>query len=422
MHFKTAVTGTILLVLMPVLTPWVMLAQEGTVRSLRVELPGQQHNPIKTSWPGIGCWFMMARDFEPEGFKRFVDLHAKHSAYELLTTSIRHNVEVTQPAVHDQIKQAAEYACAHGMHVVMDLDVRLAREAFRQKHPDEMQEIVRLREMALSPDGVVTLEIPAITLADHYTPTERGVRPYETIASRLLRAYAYTTNADGIDPRSIRDITSRCHVSQTGHAGLRVELGGEAADRGCTACVLAAFTLFTPDVFAPHLTEFERNILRQYADVPLAGACKDEWGFPGRFSPRLDDCWFSASMARAYERRRPGHDLARDLLLMFRPHAGREAARIGAINHYMEMNWQRNAEVEQAYYQSIKRVFGSQAMAATHPTWFPDPGNQGGGFQERPGLVGRAARSGSDRRDHPLLCAHRPGEEMAQPNLDQHVL
>ena len=85
-------------------------ADEAGVRSLRVELPAQEHNVIKTSWPGIGCWFLTAPDFEPDGFKRFIDLHEKHSGYELLTTSIRHHVEVTQPAVHDQIKRAAEYA------------------------------------------------------------------------------------------------------------------------------------------------------------------------------------------------------------------------------------------------------------------------------------------------------------------------
>ncbi|MCU0772911.1 MAG: hypothetical protein MUE94_14265, partial [Verrucomicrobia bacterium] len=354
----------------------VVRAEALALRTFRVELPGQADNVIRTSWPGIGCWFMTAQDFEPEGYKQFVDLHERHSGYELLTTSIRHPVEVTQPAVHDQIKRAAEYARAHGMKVVMDLDVRLARQSFMQKHPEEMQEIVRLREVALQPDGSATLQIPALTLADHYTPTTRGVRAYETIAARLLRVYSYETNATGIDPQSIQDITSRCLVSQADTNGLRVNLRGEAADTGRTACVLAAFTLFTPDVFAPHLLEFERDILRQYADVPLAGACKDEWGFPGRFNPRRDDCYFSAAMAREYARRRPGHDLARDLLLMSRPHTGMEAARTAAINYYMEMNWQRNAEVENAFYQSIKRVFGPQAMCATHPTWFPDPGTK----------------------------------------------
>ncbi len=336
-------------------------------------MPGQEHNAIKTSWPGIGCWFLTARDFEGDGYRRFVDLHEKHSGYELLTTSIRHHVEVTQPAVHDQIQRAVEYARAHGMNVVMDLDVRLARQTFQQRYPEEMQEIVRLREVALSPGGRATLQVPAITLADHYTPTALGVRAYETIGARLLRAYSYATNAGGIDPGSVRDITGRCRVSQADTNGLGVEIRGEAADAGRTACVLAAFTLFTPDVFAPHLIEFERSVLRQYADVALAGACKDEWGFPGRSPPRLDDFYYSAAMARAYRRRRPGRDLGCDLLLLFRAHTSWEAARAAAINHYMEMNWQRNAEVENAYFRSIKQVFGPHAMSATHPTWYPDP-------------------------------------------------
>jgi hypothetical protein len=349
---------------------------EAGERSLRVELPGQEQNAIKQSWPGIGCWFMTARDFAPDGYKEFVDLHAQHSAYELLTTSIRHHVEVTDPEVHDQIKRAAEYARAHGMRLVMDLDVRLARAAFMERYPDEMQEIVRLREIPLSSSNTVEFDIPSVTFADHYTPTMWGVRPYETLSSRLLRAYSYSTNGGGIEVDSVRDITGRCVVIDAGTNGLRVSVRCEEPDAGRIACVMGAFTLFTPDVFAPHLVEFERNILIQYADVPLAGACKDEWGFPGRFQPRLDDFYFSRAMARDYERRRPGRDLVRDLLLMFRPHDTRDVERVSAINHYMEMNWQRNAVVENAFYSSIREVFGPEAMSATHPTWYPDPGTR----------------------------------------------
>jgi hypothetical protein len=306
-------------------------AAETPLRSLRVVLARQEHNAIRTSWPGIGCWFMTAPDFEADGFKRFVDLHEKHSGYELLTTSIRHNVEVTQPEVHDQIKRAAAYARAHGMQVVMDLDVRLARQAFMQKYPGEMQEIVRLREVSLQSEGEASLKIPAITLTDHYTPTQRGVRAYDTISARVLRAYSYVAGPGGIEPDSIQDVTSRCQVTQADTDGMQVSIRGEAADKGRTACVLATFTLFTPDVFAPHLIEFERRILKQYADAPLAGACKDEWGFPGRFGPRLDDFYFSTAMAREYKRRRRGHDLTRDLLLMFKPQAGMDAARVAGV-------------------------------------------------------------------------------------------
>ena len=349
------------------------LAADAPLRSLRVELAGQEQNVIKKSWPGIGCWFWTAEEFKPEGYKRFLDLHEKHSGFALLTTSIRHPVEVTDPKIHDQIKAAAAYAHQRGMDIVMDLDVRLARQAFMDKHPGEMQEIVRLREVALQTDGATSLSVPAINLGDHYTFKARG---YDALSARLLRAYSYMTGPDGIDPATIQDITGRCQVSQADAKGLAVSIPGKAEDAGRTACILAAFTLFTPDVFAPHLTEFERNILKQYADVPLAGACKDEWGFPGRFGPRLDDLYFSPAMAGTYARRRLGRDLVRDFMLMFKPQQGLAAERAAAINHWMEMNWQRNAEVEQAFYQSIKEVFGSQAMSATHPTWVPNPSSK----------------------------------------------
>ncbi|MCX6873635.1 MAG: hypothetical protein NTW21_07480 [Verrucomicrobia bacterium] len=43
------------------------------------------------------------------------------------------------------------------------------------------------------------------------------------------------------------------------------------------------------------------------------------------------------------------------------------------MNHYMEMYWQRNAEIETKYYHAIKQVFGKDAMVGTHPTWWPYP-------------------------------------------------
>ena len=354
----------------PALATAADMSAAAPLRALRVELPGQEQNAITQSWPGIGCWFWSAAEFEPNGFKRFLDLHEKHSGFGLLTTSIRHPVEVTDPQVHDQIKAAAAYARERGMGIVMDLDVRLARKAFMHQHPGEMQEIVCLREVALSGAGEVALTVDPVNLGDHYTFAARG---YDSLAARVLRVYSYAASPDGIAAGTVRDITARCTVPQADAKGVRVVIPLTAEDQGRTACVLAAFTLFTPDVFAPHLVEFERGILRQYADASLAGACKDEWGFPGRFGPRKDDLWFSRFMADEYAKRRPGRELERDLLLMVKGEQGRSGERAAAINHYMEMNWQRNAAVESAYYQSIKEVFGRDAVAATHPTWFPYP-------------------------------------------------
>ena len=90
-------------------------------RSVQVELPNQEHNAVKQSWPGIGCWFWTKEEFQPDGYKRFLDLHYKHSAFRLLTTSIRFPVEVTDPKVHEQIRLASVYARQRDMAIVMDL-------------------------------------------------------------------------------------------------------------------------------------------------------------------------------------------------------------------------------------------------------------------------------------------------------------
>ena len=354
--------------LQPLLLICVLLADP--LRSFRVGLAGQEENAVKWSWPGIGCWFWSEEEFRPEGYKRFLDLHAEHTGFDLLTTSIRYPVEVTDAAVHDQIKAAAAYAREKGMAMVMDLDVRLARQAFMEKYPGEMQELVRVREARLAGQGEVTVAVEPLNLGDHYTGRTRG---YDSIGGRVLRVYSGVAGPEGIEPGSVEHITGRCRVDRADKDGVAVAVVCGAGDEVRTAFVLAAFTLFTPDVYAPHLIEFERGILDQYADVALAGACKDEWGFPGRFKPRTDDVWYSDSMARAYGRRRPGRDLARDVLLMVKGERGRDGARSAAINCYMEMNRQRNVEVENAFYAGIKEVFGGEAMSGTHPTWFPFP-------------------------------------------------
>jgi hypothetical protein len=370
-HNRTQILSAFLVVALSMMGALIEAAEKpGPLRSLRVPLPGQQENAIKTSWPGIGCWFWTDEEFKPDGYKRFLDLHEKHSAFGLLTTSIRHPVEVTEPRVHDQIRAAALYARQRGMDIVMDLDVRLARRAFQEKYPDELQEIVRLREVSLAGEGEAIVAVEALNMGDHYTFAARG---YDSVSGRVLRVFSYVAGTQGIEPGTIQDISSRCAMPQADAKGVRVTIPCRAEDLGRTACVMAAFTLFTPDVFAPHLIAFERDVLKQYGDVPLGGACKDEWGFPGRFAPRQDDFYYSRFMADAYGARRPGNDLATDLLLMCKAQKGRGAERAAAINHWMEMNWQRNGEIETAFYRSTKEVFGKDAMVATHPTWFPYP-------------------------------------------------
>jgi hypothetical protein len=338
-------------------------------RSLQVELPNQEHNAIKTSWPAVGCWFPLAADFQPDGYKRPLDLYAKHSAFKLLTTSIRCPLWVTDPKVHDQMKAAAEYARSLGMGIVLDLESCFARPAFAKKYPDELQGIVRLGETPLKASGEVELSRKPNNV-DYFFYAEG----FHAVAGKVLRVYSYRAGGQGRGPESVEDITARVRVLQADANEVKIAIPCTAQDEGRTACLLALFTMSQPDIFAPHLPAFEREILEQYKDVPLAGACKDEWGFiPSERFDLPNDLWYSEFLARSYAARRGGRDLALDLLLMSKGEKGRQSDRAAAVNHYMELFWQRNAEIENEFYRSTKAVFGQEAMVGTHPTWWPYP-------------------------------------------------
>lgn len=337
-------------------------------RSIQVELAGQESNKLKTSMSGVGCWFWTEQEFRPEGYKPFIDLYAKHTNFRLLTTSIRHNRWVDDQEVYKQVKDAAAYARANDMAIVFDLDVRLARESFRDQYPAEQQELVRMREIDLKETGMVSLSIEGLKTGDHYT--FGPVPDYDSYSSRLLRVYSYASS--GVD---IQDITARCKVEQADGETLKVTIPCSVRDRGRKALVMSAFTMYTPDVFSPYLPAFEKNLIKQYAGAALAGVCKDEWGFPGRFKPSTSDLWYSENMAKAYTDRRPGRELAWDMLLMFKEDYIKKPERAAVINNYMQMTWQKCAEVENLFYDAVKEVFGDTAMVMTHPTWFPFPNN-----------------------------------------------
>ncbi len=323
--------------------------------------------------PTLGCWFWTESEFEPKGYQSFIDQVSLHSPYNYLTTSIRApKIEVTDNDVHDQIKAAAIYATDHGVPIVMDLDVRLARRAFAAKYSDELQEMVLLKEIELSAEKSTKIVINSIDLGDHYTHRTTNYIPLQ---GKLLRVYSYNRDSNGIDPQTLKDITNECKVISSSKDSVRVQLPKHKKYISSQACVMVSFTHLTPDVFAPHLIDFQRQIIRQYSDTQLAGVCKDEWGFPPDFDGNLEknQFWYSKHRATAYAERTAGRDLLADFLLMHAGIKGQENQRLMAINHFMEMSWQRNGELENDFYHSVKEVFGSKAIVATHPTWWPYP-------------------------------------------------
>ncbi len=327
--------------------------------------------------PTMAVWGWTPEEFKPEGYRAFLDMAAKHSPYNVITTTIRAPmVEVTDESVYKQIKEGTAYARSLGIRIAFDLDVRLARRAFQKAYPDELQEMLRLREFDLKEGGEVSAAIASSDLGDHYT---FQTTHYIPLSGRLVRVYSYVRGPQGIEPESVEDITAKgCKMVAASEREVKVSIACGDATKGRKACVVVAFTHLTPDVFAPHLIEFQRAIIKRYADSGIAGVCKDEWGFPPCYDgcPAKNDYWFSKSLAEEYAKRSGGRDLARDCLLMWAGEKGRAPERQAAINLFQEMCRSRNGEIEDDFYKATKATFGPSAIVATHPTWYPYPGVQ----------------------------------------------
>ena len=325
--------------------------------------------------PVLGMWGWSADVLRDDGYRARIEQFRDHTDLNVLTVCCRvRGYEVVHPTVHDQLKRAVAFAKECGLGIAFELDVRLARGAFQKAYPDELQEMLRLRTVDLQENGEVKIRVAPETLRDHMNG---GTEPYYPVSNRLVRVFSYAPGTNGIRADSVRDITDKyCSMRDVEDNAVEVSIACDAGMTGRRACVAVAFTLFTPDVFAPHLLEFQESIFHQYDDIDMAGAMKDEWGFPPCFDgcPEKNDFWYSEARAKAYADRTGGRDLVRDCLLMYLDEEGREQERQAAINHFRDMSRVRNTAIEDHYYRMAKQHYGPDAFVVTHPTWMPYPG------------------------------------------------
>ena len=350
-----------------------VVAQDN-LKLLEPQSPNLSHLPENIQ-PVIGAWFWDEREFTAGGYKQFIDQVNEHACYDVLSVAVRRpGRDITEIDVHNQIRRAVDYAAEKGIRLVFDLDPRLARRKFEAMYPDELQQSLWLHEVLLNDSCPVETSVRSIDLTDHMNGSKI---PYISLDGSLLRTYSYYKTSNGIDPNSLTDISQECKVTGISKDSLTVLLPVSQNDKQTHACVMVAFTHLTPDLFAPHLIPFTQDIIRDYADVPMAGGMRDEWGFPPS-TPANRMCggnhfWYSKYYALQYAEKTGGRELLSDCLLMYAGIAGKEKDRLKAINNYMELNRQRNKMLEADFYRTVKEVFGPEALILTHPTWYPYP-------------------------------------------------
>ena len=325
-------------------------------------------------FPEFGVQNWQEEDFFTDSYIQMIDEANEKTPYNFLIPFLRFpHYEVVDSVVHNHVKRVAEYAVQKNVQLAPDLDVRNARRAYRTKYPDELQKMLRLKETGLQNAGATEVIIRSIDLNDHYSGG--ALTHHISLEGNLLRVYAYKKSGTGIISETLRDITGDCETvyATADSVGIKIPVHTDFTH----ASVLVAFTHLYPDIFGPHLMDFQREIIEQYKDVPLIGVCKDEWGFPPYY-PRffregLHDFWYSEHRAGAYAEDTGGRDLLADCLLMAIGEQNRESERKAAINRFMEMSRVRHTALEADFYNTVKAVFGKDAVVSVHATWWPYP-------------------------------------------------
>ena len=303
-------------------------------------------------------------------WRRTIDVLARHGMYDLVTVTMRvKGHSIVDPETKALFQRLVDYAGEQGLGIALDLDPRLARAEFLRRYPEDLQRIVYLHHVSAR-DAAAGFNIEAETFHDHMTGDGT---PYLSIRGTFVRALACRLSCLGaVIPETVEDI-SNCVEADASDTVVRGRVTGMDCRDIDRVMILVEFSLFSPDVFSPRLVPYQRELIELYADLPLQGVIKDEWGFPPTRAALTEHraFWYSAGYDDAYRETSGGRSLLNDLPLMSVPFKGCEEERRHAINVYMGLNHRRNTEIEQCYYADVKEVFGPDAFVGKHATWYP---------------------------------------------------
>jgi len=319
--------------------------------------------------PRIIYWKWSAEDFEGEHYLAKARDLLERSVFDMIYISLVWTGRaLTDAHAQRALRKTAELFHSAGRRMMLDIDVRPKPERleFCRRWPDALQGLCRTELVALDGRGRAAWTSEDRATGDHYGD-------YPVLRSELLHAWAFAMTADDeYDPATLADVTGECVVTECepGHVGVEVGLGETIATH---VLFMATHYFEYPDVFSPEVEHYQQELLAACADLPLDGACIDEWGappYPGfDFSGAWRCPWYSAQMAERY-REAYGRDFLLDVLNQRLAPAGDEGARVRAISDFHRFVRGRIVATDTAFCATVKRLWGDGAFIGVHPTWF----------------------------------------------------
>ena len=300
----------------------------------------------------------------------FRDVFGKLSPYNCVTLTLRCKPDLSDRILQDRVADVIRQAHADGIQVLMDVDVRIARDEFLRRWPDDAQSYLAF-DIVTPTNGVARFRMLPEFCRDHMCYSSRRV--YDVFKSRIAKAWAITVDADGTgDPATVRDVTDEISEGECACAlsGKVVELRPDER-----LVVAGVFTQWSADVFSPNLLPFVHELMSRFRSLGADAAMHDEWGFPSTRACMREHrgFWYSKHFAAAWAKATDGGDMLEDAFRMVLPQKGGEAARKRLIDTYFRLTYERNVAIETDFYNENKRLWGPDVYVTKHATWSAHP-------------------------------------------------
>ncbi|OYU54798.1 MAG: hypothetical protein CFE25_12440 [Chitinophagaceae bacterium BSSC1] len=313
--------------------------------------------------PQMGYWFISPNLLtETKEYQKHIDSIAENCKYTLIFLTAREGANFYDyPKMHPIFKDLVAAAHKKGLKVGLQLWGN-----YKDKNIEGSQRMIIETEVPLDQQGNAAAVVKA-----------KWIRfPDRLLKSDLFKVYAFKKTGDGFyDPASLKDITKDCSYTLPDKETVDVKVKAGSDMKGMTVCIMTQQYCSQSSNWDNVETNTFAEAMRTYQDVGFDGFSLDEYG--NKFVERIFELntpnpfrgrWYSNGMAREYQKE-TGNDLVKTLFDGRYAPEGKPEVRINAINQYMQFMRKGGVRVEQAVYDSSRKIFGTQIFSGIHNTY-----------------------------------------------------
>ena len=327
--------------------------------------------------PQLVYWFWLPNTLKDTQYLRDVESMARSSSFTMAIATSREPMEPGGERVdfydfgrlHEPFAQTVRAAHEHNLKVGIQV---WEYGASTRAYDPLMMALPNLpieQSLALITEGEVVLDAAGCAA---YSVTSTEARSREPFHSEVLRVFAIQKTGKGIyAEKSLTDITGSARTISAEGGRISLEIDATAKFAEYIAYVMVAHYYDYPDLFNGVMTNWFRDFLNHYADIPFDGTALDEFGYM-MLNPRREQPFRGRFYGHAFAdeyKRRTGRSLERALFDMRFAPEGKPEMRARAINHYFDVMRDGPLRVEQAFYKMSKQIFGPRTFAGIHNTY-----------------------------------------------------